>query len=154
LSAVQFSAGASRFTAGTTGSGDLKFIVLLIMSRLKPYCFCGLHHLRCLPSHGQHRSREEKVPLDRRHFIAATGGAVVGPVGGSSGGRPPQAGAPVSRTQVPGFFRFSLGQFQVTVVSDGTLLFQRRRSGQKRVKRNATPSLFRTSSLRTNLLSK
>ena len=52
------------------------------------------------------------------------------------------------------FFRFSLGQFQVTVVSDGTLLFQRRRSGQKRVKRNATPSLFRTSSLRTNLLSK
>jgi hypothetical protein len=63
------------------------------------------------------------MPLDRRHFIAATGGTVAGPVGGSSGGRPPQAGAPVSRTQVLGFLRFSLGQFQVTVVSDGTIVF-------------------------------
>jgi glyoxylase-like metal-dependent hydrolase (beta-lactamase superfamily II) len=63
------------------------------------------------------------MPLDRRHFLAATCGAVVGLVGETSGGCPAQARAPASRTQVPGFYRFSLGQFQVTVVSDGTIAF-------------------------------
>ena len=63
------------------------------------------------------------MSLDRRDFLAATGGAVVGLVGGSWSGGGAQARAPASKTQVPGFYRFSLGQFQVTVVSDGTIAF-------------------------------
>ncbi|XIA65020.1 MBL fold metallo-hydrolase [Bradyrhizobium sp. TZ2] len=63
------------------------------------------------------------MSLDRRHFLAATGGAVVGLVGGSWSGGGVQARAPVSKNQVPGFYRFSLGQFQLTVVSDGTIAF-------------------------------
>lgn len=63
------------------------------------------------------------MSLDRRHFLAATGGAVVGLAGGSWSRDGVQARAPVTKTQVPGFYRFSLGQFQVTVVSDGTIAF-------------------------------
>jgi hypothetical protein len=63
------------------------------------------------------------MPLDPRYFLAATGGAVVGLIGGSSGGRPAQARAPASRTQAPRFYRSSLGRFQVTVVSDGAIAF-------------------------------
>ena len=63
------------------------------------------------------------MSLDRRDFLAATGGAVVGLGGVVFGGRCAQARAPVSKSQVPGCYRFSLGQFQVTVVSDGTIAF-------------------------------
>lgn len=63
------------------------------------------------------------MSLDRRHFLAAAGGAVVGLVGESSIGGGARARAPVSRSQAPGFYRFSLGQFQLTVVSDGTIAF-------------------------------
>jgi glyoxylase-like metal-dependent hydrolase (beta-lactamase superfamily II) len=91
---------------------------------LKPYCSCGAAYIvsdLCRPA-VKYRSREEKMSLNRRHFLAATGSAVVGLVGGSwSGGV--QARAPVSKSRVPGFYRFSLGQFQLTVVSDGTIAF-------------------------------
>ena len=63
------------------------------------------------------------MSLGRRDFLIATGTAVVGLVGGSLNGGCAQARAPVSKNQVPGFYRFSLGQFQLTVVSDGTLAF-------------------------------
>jgi len=48
---------------------------------------------------------------------------VIGLVGASWSGGYAQARAPVSKSQVPGFYRFSLGQFQLTVVSDGTIAF-------------------------------
>ena len=63
------------------------------------------------------------MSLDRRHFLAATGSSVAGLVGGSWSGGRVHARAPVSKSQVPGFYRFSLGQFQLTVVSDGTIAF-------------------------------
>jgi glyoxylase-like metal-dependent hydrolase (beta-lactamase superfamily II) len=63
------------------------------------------------------------MSLDRRYFLAGTGSAVVGLLGGSWNGGGVQARAPVSKSQVPGFYRFSLGQFQLTVVSDGTIAF-------------------------------
>jgi hypothetical protein len=63
------------------------------------------------------------MSLGRRDFLAATGCAVVGLVGASWSGDSAQARAPVSRNQVPGVYRFSLGQFQLTVVSDGTIAF-------------------------------
>jgi glyoxylase-like metal-dependent hydrolase (beta-lactamase superfamily II) len=59
----------------------------------------------------------------RRYFLAGAGSAVVGLLGGSWSGGGVQARAPVSKNQVPGFYRFSLGQFQLTVVSDGTIAF-------------------------------
>ena len=52
--------------------------------------------------------------IDRRDFLLA-GGARLGcviPDGVA-------ARAPMATTQVPGFYRFSIGQFQVTVLSDG-----------------------------------
>jgi len=63
------------------------------------------------------------MSLIRRDFLVATGSAVVGLVGGSWTGACVQARAPVSKSQVPGYYRFSLGQFQLTVVSDGTIAF-------------------------------
>ena len=63
------------------------------------------------------------MSLVRRDFLLVTGSAVAGLVGGSWSGDGLQARAPVSKNQVPGFYRFSLGQFQVTVVSDGTIAF-------------------------------
>jgi glyoxylase-like metal-dependent hydrolase (beta-lactamase superfamily II) len=63
------------------------------------------------------------MSLIRRDFLVATGSAVIGLVGASWSVGCAQARAPVSKNQVPGFYRFSLGQFQVTVVSDGTIAF-------------------------------
>ena len=63
------------------------------------------------------------MSLGRRDFLAVTGSAVVGLIGGSWSGGGAQARAPVSNSQVPGFYRLSLGQFQLTVVSDGMLAF-------------------------------
>jgi len=59
----------------------------------------------------------------RRDFLVATGSAVIGLVGAPWSGGCAQARAPASKSQVPGFYRFSLGQFQLTVVSDGTIAF-------------------------------
>jgi hypothetical protein len=84
----------------------------------------GQYRSRFLPSRGQTPfKREEKMSLGRRDFLAATGSAVVGLIGGSWSGDGAQARAPVSNSQAPGFYRFSLGQFQLTVVSDGTIAF-------------------------------
>jgi glyoxylase-like metal-dependent hydrolase (beta-lactamase superfamily II) len=63
------------------------------------------------------------MSLIRRDFLAATGSAVIGLVGAAWSGGCAQARAPASKSQVPGFYRFSLGQFQLTVLSDGTLAF-------------------------------
>jgi hypothetical protein len=56
------------------------------------------------------------MSLGRRDFLAVTGSAAVGLIGGSWSGDGAQARAPVSKSRVPGFYRFSLGQFQLTVV--------------------------------------
>jgi glyoxylase-like metal-dependent hydrolase (beta-lactamase superfamily II) len=61
--------------------------------------------------------------LDRRGFLVAAGGAAAGLLGAIPGGTRAQARAPISGTQVPGFYRFPLGRFQITVVSDGTISF-------------------------------
>ena len=63
------------------------------------------------------------MSLGRRDFLLAAGSAVAGLVGASWSGGCAQARAPISKSQVPGFYRFSLGQFQLTVVSDGTIAF-------------------------------
>ena len=63
------------------------------------------------------------MSLVRRDFLSATGSTVVGLVAGSWNENSAQARAPVSRTQVPGVYRFSLGHFQLTVLSDGTIAF-------------------------------
>ncbi|XSC46138.1 MBL fold metallo-hydrolase [Bradyrhizobium sp. RDT10] len=63
------------------------------------------------------------MPLHRRDFLAATGSAVLGLTGESWSGGGARARAPILKTQTPGFYRFSLGQFQITVVSDGTIAF-------------------------------
>ena len=60
--------------------------------------------------------------LDRRGFLAA-GGAAAALLGGAPAGNRAEARAPLTGTQVPGFYRFPLGQFQITVVSDGTISF-------------------------------
>ena len=64
------------------------------------------------------------MSLIRRDFLVATGSAVIGPVGASWSEGCAQARAPISKSQVPGLYRFSLGQFQLTVVSDGTIAFR------------------------------
>lgn len=63
------------------------------------------------------------MSLGRRDFLLAAGSAMAGLVGASWSGGCAQARAPISKSQVPGFYRFSLGQFQLTVVSDGTIAF-------------------------------
>jgi glyoxylase-like metal-dependent hydrolase (beta-lactamase superfamily II) len=61
--------------------------------------------------------------LDRRNFLVAAGRAAAGLLGAIPGGNRAEARAPTSGIQVPGFYRFTLGQFQITVVSDGTISF-------------------------------
>ena len=55
--------------------------------------------------------------ISRRDFLL-TSGAVA--LGASAWGQA-LARAPMAEAQVPGFYRFNLGQFQVTVVSDGDI---------------------------------
>lgn len=54
-------------------------------------------------------------PLDRRRFLAGSGAAALAmaPVD------PARAAAALKRTQVAGFYRFMLGDFEITVLSDG-----------------------------------
>jgi len=60
--------------------------------------------------------------LDRRDFLVGAGGAATALLVGTPGGDA-EARAPTSSAQVPGFYRFPLGRFQITVVSDGTISF-------------------------------
>jgi len=57
--------------------------------------------------------------ISRRGFVisAAAAGAAVGLVPGST---PTRAAAPMVGRQAPGFYRYKLGDFEVTVVTDGT----------------------------------
>lgn len=61
--------------------------------------------------------------LRRRDFLIATGAVSVGLMGGVWRGGHALARAPVAGTQAPGFYRFPLGKFQITVVNDGTIAF-------------------------------
>lgn len=56
--------------------------------------------------------------ISRRAFVisAATAGAAFGLVPGST---PTRAAAPMAGKQAPGFYRYKLGDFEVTVVTDG-----------------------------------
>ena len=61
-------------------------------------------------------------PMRRRTVLGAAGGLVAAaavPVLG--GGRPAQAAVAATGPQVPGFFRFRVGEFEVLSVSDGLL---------------------------------
>ena len=60
--------------------------------------------------------------FDRRDFLVGAGGAATALLVGVPGGGA-EARAPMSGAQVPGFYRFPLGHFQITVVSDGTISF-------------------------------
>jgi glyoxylase-like metal-dependent hydrolase (beta-lactamase superfamily II) len=66
---------------------------------------------------------EARMMLDRRDFLGVAGGTAAAVFGGMPGGNRAQARVSIARAQVPGFYRFSLGQFQITVVSDGTISF-------------------------------
>jgi glyoxylase-like metal-dependent hydrolase (beta-lactamase superfamily II) len=59
------------------------------------------------------------MPLSRRHMLGgAAATAAAGVLGGVS---PASAKAPMLNTQAPLFYRFKLGSFEATVVSDGPL---------------------------------
>ena len=61
------------------------------------------------------------LPLSRRHALLgsamALGAATLGPLGAT----PAEAKAPLAKSQAPYFYRFGLGKFQITMVSDGPL---------------------------------
>ena len=57
--------------------------------------------------------------LSRRQLLA--GAAAAGLAGVASGGSPAFAKAPMANTQAPSFYRFKLGAFELTAVSDGPL---------------------------------
>jgi glyoxylase-like metal-dependent hydrolase (beta-lactamase superfamily II) len=61
--------------------------------------------------------RTAHTPFSRRALLAGTAAAVAG------GTIPALAKAPMQNTPAPGFYRFKLGAFEVTVVSDGPLVF-------------------------------
>jgi hypothetical protein len=50
-----------------------------------------------------------------------TGAAAAGLAGAASGWSPALAKAPMANTQAPSFYRFKLGAFELTVISDGPL---------------------------------
>jgi glyoxylase-like metal-dependent hydrolase (beta-lactamase superfamily II) len=57
--------------------------------------------------------------LSRRQLLAGAAGA--GLVGVAGGWAPAAAKAPMSNTQAPSFYRFKLGAFELTAVSDGPI---------------------------------
>jgi glyoxylase-like metal-dependent hydrolase (beta-lactamase superfamily II) len=61
--------------------------------------------------------------LCRRDFLLAGAGVAVGLANAGWPGGRAEARALFSGTQMPGFYRFTLGRFQITVVSDGTIAF-------------------------------
>lgn len=59
-----------------------------------------------------------KLSLSRRGLLAGAGAAALGLAGGASG---PLAKAPMANSQAPAFYRFKLGAFEGTIVTDGPL---------------------------------
>ena len=83
--------------------------------------------------------------IDRRDFLLAAGGAALAcsyPIGAA-------ARAPMATTQVPGFYRFSVGQFQVTVLSDGRFTLTPNGMFPRHPPMSAVPPSARTSRHRT-----
>ena len=60
------------------------------------------------------------LPASRRQIIKAAALTAVGLLGERFAG-PALARAPMTNTQAPAFYRFKLGAFECTVVSDGPL---------------------------------
>ncbi|MEA2975986.1 MAG: hypothetical protein QOF19_1506 [Alphaproteobacteria bacterium] len=66
----------------------------------------------------------ESTLLSRRHFLMAS--ATAGLTTGLAAGLPPLpalAKAPMRNTQAPAFYRFKIGGFEATIISDGPLNF-------------------------------
>ncbi len=63
-----------------------------------------------------------KKPFSRRQLIKCAGASAAGLVLADSAGfiRPASAAAPMKDTQVPGWYRFKLGTFEITILSDGS----------------------------------
>jgi glyoxylase-like metal-dependent hydrolase (beta-lactamase superfamily II) len=55
--------------------------------------------------------------MDRRSFLATTAAAALAPLPGF-------AAAPMLGTQAPGFFRFKVGDFEITALHDGSTTFE------------------------------
>ena len=62
------------------------------------------------------QDKPTSIPFDRRAFLACSGAAVLA----AATVDPVRAAAAMRRTQVPGFYRFMLGDFEITVLSDGS----------------------------------
>jgi hypothetical protein len=62
-------------------------------------------------------------PMSRRRMLT---GAAAGLAGVAAGWSPAWAKAPMANTQAPAFYRFKLGAFELTAISDGPLRMARR----------------------------
>src|ERR671913_2059727 len=62
----------------------------------------------------------ERTCFSRRHLLAGSSAALASGIVGLPYG-PSLAKAPMLNTQAPSFYRFKLGDFEATVVSDGPL---------------------------------
>jgi hypothetical protein len=56
--------------------------------------------------------------LTRRAILASTALAVT-PIGGSTFAQTPSAGPSMNATQAPGFYRYKIGDIEVTAINDG-----------------------------------
>jgi glyoxylase-like metal-dependent hydrolase (beta-lactamase superfamily II) len=73
-----------------------------------------------MPGRGaRHPGEETMTELTRRHLLAGAGAASAA----LAFGPPAQAAAPLSGKQAPGFYRYKVGSFECTSISDGANVF-------------------------------
>ncbi|MDR3373407.1 MAG: MBL fold metallo-hydrolase [Ancalomicrobiaceae bacterium] len=63
-------------------------------------------------------------PIDRRMMLGAGSAAVIAAAAGGFTSTAAQARAPVVGKQAVGFYRLKIGDFEITVISDGSLAFE------------------------------
>src|SRR5262249_15850778 len=68
----------------------------------------------------QRQGRNRMTQLTRRSLIAGTASAALATI---PAGSPAHAAAPAADKQAPGFYRYKVGSFEITVVTDGANRF-------------------------------